>query len=81
MRALVNHSKIIAKRIEKSDIEVCSACGKMSAYYWGYVDRLHNIAHIPTTSCFEWECGHCHSHIVEENSPINAECYTHIPRN
>jgi len=81
MRALVNWRKIIQKRIERGDIEVCPACGKMSAYYWGYVNKLHDIAHISTASCFEWQCGHCHAYVTEKDSPINAECYTHIPRN
>ena len=80
MRALVNWRKIIQKRIESGDIEVCPSCGKMSAYYLGYVDKRHGIAHISTASCFEWQCGHCHAYIVEKDSPINAECYTHIPR-
>jgi hypothetical protein len=37
-----------------------------------------DVYHIPSASGFEWECGFCGTHWVERNSPINAECYTHI---
>lgn len=80
MRALINWKKRIAKQIEKGDIEVCPNCGGMSAYYWGYVNKPHNIAHIPASSSFEWQCGHCRAFITEKDSPINAECFTHVPR-
>lgn len=79
-RALINWPKRISKLIKSGDIEICPACGRMSAYYTGYVDKRHDIAHISTATCFEWQCGHCHASIVEKDSPINAECYTHIPR-
>lgn len=74
-------------------IEICPACGEMSAYAWLYVNAFDaspheidsasfkpdhgTIAHIGTASCFEWECGHCGGHIVEASSPINAPGYTH----
>lgn len=38
-----------------------------------------DVYHIPSSSCWEWECGNCKAHLVEANSPILAECYTHIP--
>jgi len=63
--------------IDSGDIEVCPACGGLSAYCHADVDETKGIAHIGATSCFEWECGHCHTHWTDADSPINAECYTH----
>lgn len=70
-------------------VETCARCGELSAYCWddctAYPDGEHTydpepgtIAHIGTASCWEWECGHCRANNVERDSPINAECYTHV---
>jgi hypothetical protein len=66
--------------IRKGDIEVCPVCEGLSAYSHLDVDEEHGINHIGATSCFEWECGHCHRSFADADSPIMAECYTHIPR-
>lgn len=65
--------------IGKGYIEECPCCGGLSAYAWEDVNEEAGITHIPVASCWEWQCGHCHAHLVEADSPILAECYTHIP--
>lgn len=71
----------IQSLIQTGDIEECPVCLRLSAYSWSLCDeetgKENGIAHIPTTSGFEWECGHCHSHLVPKDSPILAEVYTH----
>jgi hypothetical protein len=32
---------------------------------------------ISSCSGFEWECGNCHTHWMDRNSPINHPAYTH----
>lgn len=61
--------------IESGNVEVCPVCGGLSAYAWQDVNE--DIAHIPTASCWEWECGHCGAHLVDASAPILAEVYTH----
>lgn len=39
-----------------------------------------DIYHIPTASGFEWQCGKCGTNWMPIDSPLNAEVYTHIPR-
>jgi hypothetical protein len=67
-------------------IEICPVCGELSAYTWqdttaydafedglipgGFEPEPGTIAHISTSSCWEWECGHCKSHLVKAASPL-----------
>lgn len=37
-----------------------------------------NVYHIGACSCFEWQCGNCKNSFSPVDSPINAECYTHV---
>jgi hypothetical protein len=80
--------------MQTPDVEQCGRCGEFSAYCWddcnaygdfadgivpgGFVPAPGTIAHIGCSSSWEWECGHCGTRWVERNSPINAECYTHV---
>ncbi len=77
--------------IDSGAIEVCPACGEMSAHAWCDVDQdaadamdrlfgrppAGSVAHIPSSSAYEWVCGHCGRHLVESDSPINHPAYTH----
>lgn len=56
---------------------ICPNCLGLSVHCWDDVDEANGIAHIPTASCWEWQCGHCKAHLVERDSPINHPCYTH----
>ena len=38
-----------------------------------------DVYHISCTSAFEWQCGNCQTCWMESDSPLNSECYTHIP--
>lgn len=73
-------------------IEICPCCGEMSAYAWqdanayeefdrfipgGFVPEKGKIAHIPTASGFEWQCGHCLKHLADADSPVNYPAYSH----
>lgn len=82
----------VEQLIETGDIVECAACEELSAFCWAYVDdqsenpgetfRLGwipgEIAHVGSSSCFEWECGHCGSSNVDPDSPTLAEVYTHV---
>jgi hypothetical protein len=59
------------------DLEECPVCGGLNTYCWDDVDEEKGIAHIPTASCWEWQCGHCGAHLVEAGSPPTYPCYTH----
>lgn len=77
--------------LEKGYVEECSACGGVSAYAWEDVEldpndvhfksspeQLKLVAHIGTCSGLgEWQCGHCGTYWMEEDSPLNHPCYTH----
>lgn len=79
--------------IDDGSINVCPCCGEMSAHAWqdtnayeefddgiipgGFIPEPGTIAHIRSSSAFEWQCGHCGRHLMPEDSPINCECYTH----
>jgi hypothetical protein len=83
----------IERLIENGSIVVCPVCEGLSAHAWGdttsydqfvdgiipggFVPAKGTIAHIGTSSCWEWECGHCKSHVVEAGSPLTDPCYTH----
>lgn len=55
----------------------CERCDGLNAHAWGDCDEALGIAHIPVASCWEWQCGHCGTHWVEADSPINHPAYTH----
>lgn len=75
------------------DVEICPACGELSAHAFqdanaygefpdgiipgGFDPEPGTIAHIPSASCFEFECGHCRRSITPAGSPLTAEVYTH----
>ena len=43
-----------------------------------YKPDLDKVAHIPSSSGLgEWQCGHCHEHLCDINSPLLNECFTH----
>jgi hypothetical protein len=45
----------------------------------GFIPASGSVAHIGCCSGMgEWECGHCGSHLVEQDSLLLAECYTHV---
>ena len=62
---------------------VCPECGTVNAYNWDDAERaskkLKQKVTSCTGSCFDNICGHCHRNIVNPDSPILAEVYTHIP--
>lgn len=78
---------------DSGDIVECAACGELSAFCWDFVDeqsenpgstiRLNwlpgEIAHVDSSSCFDWTCGHCEATNVDPDSPTLAEVYTHKP--
>ena len=37
-----------------------------------------DVYHIPSASCYEWQCGSCKLSFAPVDSPIMAECYTHV---
>ncbi len=37
-----------------------------------------DVYHIPSGSGFEWTCGKCGTSWMERDSPLAAECYTHV---
>jgi len=70
--------------IAKGYIEVCPGCGELSAYSYLDADECDDngpesgqVATIGTCSSWEWECGHCRTHWMEHDSPLNSPCYTH----
>jgi hypothetical protein len=40
-------------------------------------DIEEDIYHIGAASGYEWECGKCHTHWMEADSPLNHPAYTH----
>lgn len=77
--------------VAKEHIVQCPCCDAYSAYCWDDVNmddegqRYDNcttepedIWHIPSASCFEWQCGQCRNYLAPVDSPILAECYTHV---
>ena len=44
----------------------------------GFVPASGSVAHIGCSSGLgEWECGHCRRHLVEADSVLLSECFTH----
>jgi hypothetical protein len=74
-----------------SHLETCPVCNEQSSHCWAdttsydVVDHIHHgmklepgtIGHIGVSSCWEWECPHCGSHVVDADSPLNHPAYTH----
>lgn len=77
MRALIDWKKRIKDLLANGSMEECPLCGYYSTYAFCDVNLRHYIVKIGATSSFEWQCGHCHSDWMPQDSPINAECYTH----
>ncbi len=77
--------------LEKKYAEECPACGAISAYDWNDCNFCENctepmgedipeddrVYHIGASSGFEWECGKCRRSWTPEDSPLNADVYTH----
>lgn len=86
-------SEYVRLLILDGSIEICPVCLELSAYAFqdttaydkfpngncppSYKPAKDSIALISVASGDEWECGHCGSHIMEANSPINHPAYTH----
>ena len=66
--------------IRKGDIWVCPNCNGLSAHCHLDVDEEHGIVKVGATSCYDIQCGHCLRNFVDAESPINSECFTHVPR-
>ena len=60
----------------------CPECGTVNA--WNYHEarraslKLKQVVEVCHGSCFDNVCGHCGADIVKSDSPILAECYTHV---
>jgi hypothetical protein len=83
-----DHLPWSTKNWKLSYLWVCPECGTINAWDWGEAERalkklrakglkVDKIA-VSTGSFSDNTCGHCHSDIVQPDSPILAECYTHI---
>jgi len=63
---------------------VCPECQGINA--WNYEDavraqrKMNEQVEVCSGSAFDNICGHCHADIVKPDSPILAECYTHVPQ-
>lgn len=57
--------------------EVCPVCGARNFYNYE-MSTLGGGYHIGCAGWAEWECGKCHSHLVEMDAPYLSECYTHV---
>jgi hypothetical protein len=79
--------------VAKEDVLECPNCYAYSAYCWDDVnmdpnsderyedciDEPHDIYHIGACSGLgEWQCGKCDTYWMERDSPLAAECYTHV---
>lgn len=69
----------VANLLNQGYAELCPVCSGVSVYSWDDADEENGIMHIPVCSGEEWQCGHCNSHLVEADSLILQECYTHQP--
>jgi hypothetical protein len=83
----------VKEKVMDGTLEICPCCEQLSAYAWretnaydglgsiipgGFKPAKGTIAHIGTSSGLgEWQCGHCHKHLVEADSVLNSPCYTH----
>lgn len=62
----------------------CPTCYNINAWNWEDAERASSLLKVEVKvshgSCFDNICGHCGVNLVHIDSPINSECYTHIPR-
>lgn len=60
----------------------CPACYGINAWDWNEADKASSLLKVEVKcahgSGFDNICGHCGADIVRKDSPIMAECYTHI---
>ena len=60
----------------------CPQCESVNAWNSNDAERATKKLRVPvessTGSCFDNLCGHCGADIVKPDSPILAECYTHM---
>ena len=61
---------------------VCPVCGAFNVWCWADQERAALILHAPVVVChgsaFDNVCGACGADLVRADSPILAECYTHV---
>ena len=69
---------------ESKLVWVCPECGALNVWDWNDAERLALKLKVPVDtlvtcsgSCFDNICGGCGADIVQPDSPILAECYTH----
>ena len=68
----MNYRKVRAEVLElinSGDVVECPNCGALNAYSWE-VAEVYGIAHIPASSCWEWQCGECGVHWADADSPL-----------
>ena len=51
---------VMRAKIICADIDICCACGRLSALYRDDVDDFLGIARMASFDGETWECGHCH---------------------
>jgi hypothetical protein len=82
MRITKDHLPWSTPNYRLSFLWICPECGEVNA--WNYEDaeraakRLKVEVKVSHGSCFDNFCGHCGADIVKPDSPILAECYTHV---
>jgi len=81
MRITKDHLPWSTKNYLLCYLWICPECGTVNAWSWDDAERATAKLKVEVTCCsgsaFDNICGHCHSNIVEPNSPILAPCYTH----
>ncbi len=71
----------IVKKLRGGYLWICPRCGTVNA--WNATDaaraskKLKADVVVCSGSAFDHICGECRVDIVQPESPINAECYTH----
>ena len=50
-------------------VEECPDCGGLSSYEWEDANQQEGIMHMPSSSLFMWECGHCGTVNDNDESP------------
>ena len=73
--------------VQHGDILECPCCGRLSAYAWqdtnipgesDYESDYTAVYHVGACSGLgEWQCGYCKQYLVEADSVLLAECFTH----
>ena len=70
------------KLLVGGNLWVCPECGTINA--WSYEDaeraaaKLKQPVEVCYGSCYDNFCGSCKADIVKPDSPILAQCYSHI---